>query len=139
MIEDKEIIARINAYVRKLSKLKSMYFMDAEDIRQELLCELVAGAKSYDRSKGDFVSFANTILQRRYVLLLEKYNRAKRGTKIQTVEYNDSYRSEYAFDETAAAIDIGRLVSKLPCRYQEIIDLYLNHSITMFENKRNKA
>jgi DNA-directed RNA polymerase specialized sigma24 family protein len=130
MIEDKEIIARINAYVRKLHWLKSTYFMDTEDIRQELLCELVAGAKSYDQSKGDFLSFANTILQRRYFLLLEKYNRAKRGTKTQTVEYNDSYQSERVFDETAAAIDVERLVSKLPYRYREIINLYLNHSVS---------
>jgi DNA-directed RNA polymerase specialized sigma24 family protein len=130
MIEDKEVIARINAYVRKLHRLKSTYFMDIEDIRQELLCELIAGAKSYDQSKGNFLSFANTILQRKYFTLIEKYNRTKRTAKFPIVEYNDAYQNPRVFDETAAAIDIGRLVSKLPCRYREIINLYLNHSVS---------
>jgi DNA-directed RNA polymerase specialized sigma24 family protein len=130
MIEDKEIIARINAYVRKLHRLKSTYFMDAEDIRQELLCELIASAKSYDQSKGDFLHFANTVLQRKYFTMLEKYNRIKRAVKSQTIEYIDSYQSLRIFDETAATIDIERLVSKLPGRYREIINLYLDHSVS---------
>jgi DNA-directed RNA polymerase specialized sigma24 family protein len=130
MIEDKEIVARINAYVRKLHWLKSAYFMDTEDIRQELLCELVAGAKLYDQSKGDFLSFINIILQRKYFTLIEKYNRTKRAVKLPIAEYSDSYQNPRVSDETAAAIDIGILVSKLPCRYQEIINLYLSHSVS---------
>ncbi|MDR0753356.1 MAG: hypothetical protein LBE95_01675 [Holosporaceae bacterium] len=130
MIEDKEIAARINTYVKKLHRLKSMYFMDAEDIRQELLCELIASAKNYDQSKGDLLSFANTVLQRKYFTLLEKYNRIKRTAEFPTAKYSDNYQNSCVLDEAAATIDMARLVSKLPCRYREIINLYLNHSIS---------
>ncbi|GHT98917.1 hypothetical protein FACS1894126_4830 [Alphaproteobacteria bacterium] len=128
----KEIMSRIHTYARKLCKLKSLHFMDHEDIQQELLCELISSAKAYDQSKGDFLHFANVVLQKKYLMLIEKYNREKRGAKALIFEYDDEHfqSQNISLDRILEAIDLEKLISRLPNRYRDVINLFLNHSVS---------
>ncbi|GHU19891.1 hypothetical protein FACS189472_10320 [Alphaproteobacteria bacterium] len=128
----KEIMSRIHTYARKLCKLKSLHFMDHEDIQQELLCELISSAKAYDQSKGDFLHFANVVLQKKYLMLIEKYNREKRGAKALIFEYDDEHfqSQNISLDGILESIDLEKLISRLPNRYRDVINLFLNHSVS---------
>jgi DNA-directed RNA polymerase specialized sigma24 family protein len=105
--------------------------MDYEDIQQELLCELISSAKSYDQSKGDFLHFANVVLQKKYFMLLEKYSRTKRGAKTIVLECDDSCFDSYEIfsDKIIESVDLEKLVLRLPNRYRNVISLFLNHSV----------
>lgn len=125
-----EIMQRIDIYARKLRRLKVLRFMDYEDIRQELLCELLASMRGYDETKGVFTHFANAVLHHRYLMLLEKYNRMKTGSGIYQLEYADGepyYWDNEAIDHTLEFLDLSRVLRWLPQRYRNVITLFQSH------------
>jgi DNA-directed RNA polymerase specialized sigma24 family protein len=126
---DEEIMLRITGYVKKLSKLKFMHFMDEEDIRQEFLCELIASAKNYDRSKGDFRRFANVVLRRKYFLILKKYHCAKRNVNI-TCEPRENHYTPDFFNEISESSDLKKTIMRLPSRYRDVLLMSLDHSVS---------
>lgn len=124
MIIDEEIMARVNSYAKRMMKRNLPRFLDAEDIRQELLCELIISLKSFDKSKGEFSHFVNNVLRKRYLMLLEKYGRAKNGRNIFFSEYKDNlYFCENPHHKTLQLLDLEKAVTCLPMRYQNAISL----------------
>jgi len=126
MVIDEEIMARVNSYVKKLTRRNLAHFMDAEDIRQELLCELIISLKSFDKNKGEFLHFVNNVLRKRYFMLLEKYGRAKKGRNILFSEYNDnlSYFCEDTHFKTLRLLDLEKTITRLPKKYRDAIFLF---------------
>ncbi|MDR1235946.1 MAG: hypothetical protein LBJ96_02975 [Holosporaceae bacterium] len=132
---DEEIMLRITGYAKKLGRLKFMHFMDEEDIRQEFLCELIASAKNYDRSKGDFRKFANVVLHRKYFMMLEKYNCAKRNVNIPHEPRENYFASDF-FNEISKSSDLKKMIMRLPCRYRDVYPFMMRSwifSIGLFE------
>lgn len=126
---NEEIMQRIDIYARKLRRLKVLRFMDYEDIRQELLCELLSSMRNYDEIKGVFKHFANGVLRKGYLMMLEKHNRMKSGSQFYQMEYADG--EQYYIDDecskTLQQLDLERVLRWLPKRYRDVIALFQSH------------
>ncbi len=121
---DKKIVVVVRKFARRL---RSILFIDIDDIEQELMYRILAQIDKYDPNKGAFFSFVFGLLHKFSIDLIRHQSRDKRAAFIFSIPYDDRIDN---FCDFFVSHDLSCLIQKLPCKYQLFYQLLRDNSIT---------
>ncbi|MBD0392279.1 sigma-70 family RNA polymerase sigma factor [Wolbachia endosymbiont of Pentalonia nigronervosa] len=128
---DPKVVGLVKFYAKSL---KYSADQSIEDIEQDLFCEFFSCLNQYDETKGSLSTFAKQVIKNRIHNLTRKHIHTTPNLK------NCMQQESYCFeDESILRVDVERIISKLPEKWQVLCKQLKYHSITEVAHMHNMS
>jgi RNA polymerase sigma-70 factor (ECF subfamily) len=147
---DPYIMRQVSCQASRMVVTTGFKIQDWEDLRQELILDVIRRRPKFDASRGDWPGFVRGVVKNRVIVLVSNHKRAEREVLagdlsdvagMETVRHTENFVAAIRTEDNAAAlrVDVQRVLDALPHQLRSLALLLMELPISEACTKLGKS